>query len=136
MRGEAHPCDGHPTLRRGAMGVPASRGRPQPAWTRTPVVVAGLVVVAVLLLLGSRTNPVPRGVVPPVDERSEGGGTQPSGGDGTGELPRVRFETSKGDIIVVVYIHDAPKTAQNFIGLARKGYFDGIVFHRIIKVCA
>lgn len=44
----------------------------------------------------------------------------------------VRIHTSKGLIQVEMFAKDAPMTVDNFIELAKKKYFDGIVFHRIV----
>jgi len=43
------------------------------------------------------------------------------------------LETSAGSFIVELYYAHAPRTCENFIGLANSGYYDGTVFHRIIK---
>ena len=40
--------------------------------------------------------------------------------------------TDKGDIEVDLFTTDAPKAAQNFIDLAKKGFYDDVVFHRVI----
>jgi cyclophilin family peptidyl-prolyl cis-trans isomerase len=40
--------------------------------------------------------------------------------------------TEKGDIEVDLFTSDAPKAAQNFIDLAKKGFYDDVVFHRVI----
>ncbi len=40
--------------------------------------------------------------------------------------------TAKGDIEVELFMDGAPKAAQNFLDLARKGFFDGVIFHRIV----
>lgn len=40
--------------------------------------------------------------------------------------------TGKGTMKVEFYEKDAPKTVQNFINLAEKGYYDGLSFHRVI----
>jgi peptidyl-prolyl cis-trans isomerase B (cyclophilin B) len=40
--------------------------------------------------------------------------------------------TDLGDIEVELYTNDAPKATQNFIDLARKGFYDDVVFHRVI----
>ena len=45
----------------------------------------------------------------------------------------VVFETNKGDIEIQLKPEVAPKACENFIGLVNKGYYDGIVFHRVIK---
>lgn len=43
------------------------------------------------------------------------------------------IHTNMGDITVKLYNFDAPKTANNFIRLAQKGYYNGTGFHRVIK---
>ncbi len=45
----------------------------------------------------------------------------------------VVFETTQGEIEVQLFPELAPKTCENFVGLVEKGYYDGIIFHRIIK---
>lgn len=50
-----------------------------------------------------------------------------------GKLPRVSITTSKGDIVVELFSSDAPKTVENFLTLAKKGFYDGTKFHRVIK---
>ena len=46
---------------------------------------------------------------------------------------RATLETSAGNVEVEFYPKDAPKTVNNFVCLARAGYFDGTPFHRIIS---
>ena len=41
--------------------------------------------------------------------------------------------TPNGDIVVELYADRAPKTVNNFVALARDGYYDGVTFHRVIK---
>lgn len=48
--------------------------------------------------------------------------------------PNVCIETSLGTIVFELYWNEAPKTCHNFHKLAADGYYDGIVFHRIISV--
>jgi cyclophilin family peptidyl-prolyl cis-trans isomerase len=43
------------------------------------------------------------------------------------------IQTNKGTIRVELLESDAPKTTENFITLAERGYYDGIIFHRVIK---
>lgn len=43
------------------------------------------------------------------------------------------IETNKGTIRFELLEADAPKTTDNFIKLAERGYYDGIIFHRVIK---
>lgn len=43
------------------------------------------------------------------------------------------IETNHGTIRFELLEQDAPKTTDNFIQLAEKGYYDGVIFHRVIK---
>ncbi len=42
------------------------------------------------------------------------------------------LSTRYGDIKIKLFTKEAPKTCENFIGLIKKGYYDGIIFHRVI----
>lgn len=42
------------------------------------------------------------------------------------------IKTSKGDMKVEFYAEDAPETVSNFIKLSKKGYFDGLKWHRVL----
>src|SRR5436189_2122688 len=42
------------------------------------------------------------------------------------------FDTSKGTIVCDLFTKDAPKTVNNFVFLARDGFYDGTMFHRVI----
>jgi len=44
----------------------------------------------------------------------------------------VVFETNQGNIELTLSPDKAPKTVENFIGLVNKGYYNGLVFHRVI----
>ena len=44
----------------------------------------------------------------------------------------ITIKTNMGDISFVTYDADAPKTVENFITLAEKGFYDGVIFHRVI----
>lgn len=41
-------------------------------------------------------------------------------------------KTNRGDITIQLFPEHAPKTVENFVQLAKKGYYDGIIFHRVI----
>jgi cyclophilin family peptidyl-prolyl cis-trans isomerase len=43
------------------------------------------------------------------------------------------IKTNKGTIRFELLEGDAPKTTENFIRLAERGYYDGVIFHRVIK---
>ncbi|WP_048000165.1 peptidylprolyl isomerase [Lactiplantibacillus herbarum] len=48
------------------------------------------------------------------------------------EGPKATIKTNFGDIKVQLFPEQAPKSVENFVGLAKKGYYDGIIFHRVI----
>ncbi|MDD5050756.1 MAG: peptidylprolyl isomerase [Candidatus Pacebacteria bacterium] len=45
----------------------------------------------------------------------------------------VTLKTSMGDIVLELFADKAPKTVDNFIALAKKGFYDGTKFHRVIR---
>lgn len=45
----------------------------------------------------------------------------------------ITIETSKGTIVFETYDADAPKATANFISLAEQGYYNGVIFHRVIE---
>jgi cyclophilin family peptidyl-prolyl cis-trans isomerase len=47
--------------------------------------------------------------------------------------PTASLETSLGDFTVELFLDQMPITAQNFIDLAKSGFYDGLHFHRVIK---
>lgn len=49
------------------------------------------------------------------------------------ESHMVTIETNYGKIVFETYNNDAPKTVLNFITLADKGFYDNVIFHRVIK---
>jgi peptidylprolyl isomerase len=50
-----------------------------------------------------------------------------------GMAPVVTLETTQGKIELKLYPDVAPKACENFIGLVKKGYYDGTTFHRVMK---
>ena len=45
----------------------------------------------------------------------------------------VVLETNQGNIELTLFADKAPKTVENFVGLVKKGYYNNLVFHRVIK---
>ncbi|MFM9018808.1 MAG: peptidylprolyl isomerase [Actinomycetota bacterium] len=43
------------------------------------------------------------------------------------------FDTSAGEIRCELFAADSPQTVGNFVGLAEAGYYDGLIFHRVIE---
>lgn len=46
--------------------------------------------------------------------------------------PKATIETDQGTIVIELYKDKAPKTVENFVALANKGFYNGIIFHRVI----
>jgi len=46
---------------------------------------------------------------------------------------RAKIETNRGTIELDLYPSCAPKTVNNFVFLAREGFYDGVIFHRVIE---
>ncbi|MEO6350357.1 MAG: peptidylprolyl isomerase [Candidatus Limnocylindrales bacterium] len=44
-----------------------------------------------------------------------------------------KIKTSAGEMTAELYPKDAPNTVNNFVFLARDGFYDGVIFHRVIK---
>jgi peptidyl-prolyl cis-trans isomerase B (cyclophilin B) len=47
-------------------------------------------------------------------------------------MTRATISTDLGDIDIDLFTQAAPKATQNFIDLAKKGYYDDVIFHRVI----
>lgn len=50
-----------------------------------------------------------------------------------GSNPQVRLETTKGLIVLELDPQAAPQTVENFLTYVREGFYDGTIFHRVIK---
>jgi peptidylprolyl isomerase len=47
--------------------------------------------------------------------------------------PVIVMETTQGNVEIELWPDVAPKTCENMVGLVNKGYYNGVVFHRVIK---
>jgi cyclophilin family peptidyl-prolyl cis-trans isomerase len=45
---------------------------------------------------------------------------------------KARMETDKGTLVIELFTEKTPKTVNNFVFLAREGFYEGIIFHRVI----
>ncbi len=52
--------------------------------------------------------------------------------EASSDLPRVKLETTEGDIVIELFEDQAPNAVANFISLIEKGYYDGLTFHRVL----
>ena len=48
------------------------------------------------------------------------------------DLPRVKFTTTKGDIVIELFENEAPESVANFITLVKQGFYNGVPFHRVL----
>ena len=48
-------------------------------------------------------------------------------------MSQMKMTTNKGEIVFEMFDDDAPKTVENFKKLAADGFYDGLIFHRVIK---
>lgn len=49
------------------------------------------------------------------------------------KMENVVLQTTQGDIEIKLFPDVAPKTVENFLALVKKGYYNGTIFHRVIK---
>ena len=59
--------------------------------------------------------------------------TSTTNSSSTSSMNTITIETSKGNIVFETYTNDAPKTSENFVTLANKGFYNGVIFHRVIS---
>jgi len=103
------------------------------------VVVGILVVVALFLRVGGSNKPVqekvavvPQDLSTPIASATITPMTIPSNITPIAEKVNVTLKTSMGDIALELDGTVAPITVGNFVGLAKKGFYDGTTFHRVI----
>ncbi|MGB7295035.1 MAG: peptidylprolyl isomerase [Candidatus Aminicenantales bacterium] len=56
-----------------------------------------------------------------------------AGGNVEAANPKVLLKTSRGDIAIEIYPDKAPLTVQNFLSYIDAKFYDGLIFHRVIK---
>ncbi len=52
--------------------------------------------------------------------------------DQTEQNPQARFVTNQGEFVIELFPRAAPKTVENFVTLVDDGFYDGLIFHRVI----
>ncbi len=105
------------------------------------VVAGGLCALALLVVLAGCSRPEPKHqtIIPHLEGKSPVA-TKPEPAesssltdeDETEAETVVRINTEKGDIIAKLYDEKAPITAGNFLLLVKSGFYDGLIFHRVV----
>jgi cyclophilin family peptidyl-prolyl cis-trans isomerase len=90
-----------------------------------------IIVLAGIIFFGRGAPSSETALAPPSSPDSENEIVTPSNQNTMNHL--VTIKTSLGTIVIKTYDADAPKTVENFVTLAQKGYYNGLMFHRVIK---
>lgn len=102
------------TKTRSKRNPPAGSRRPQPtqtnSWSLKKKLLIGLGAVGIIILIAAITTLAGR---PPMTITAT-------------------IETNKGDLVLELFARDVPNTVDNFVKLAREGFYDGLTFHRVI----
>lgn len=107
------------------------------------IVVVAIVIVGGYYLVSGEKKPTETGLVTtenygtttdstPIMEDGSTGGTAINTVDNTKKSHMVTIETNYGTIVFETYDSDAPNTVKNFVTLADEGFYNGVIFHRVI----
>jgi cyclophilin family peptidyl-prolyl cis-trans isomerase len=95
--------------------------------------ITGLFLLASALVLAScgeqASDPAP---APSPTSKAKPYSEPPSMGIDISKQYTATIETEKGNLVFELFAKDAPKTVNNFVFLAREGFYDGSTFHRVI----
>lgn len=98
-----------------------------------------IIVVALVLVVYALYYLIPRNDKDEIKESLSSSNTTPKPNPGPEKntvlqnfMHRVTIETNQGVIEFDTYDFDSPKTVNNFLTLARKGFYSGLIFHRVV----
>jgi cyclophilin family peptidyl-prolyl cis-trans isomerase len=99
---------------------------------KTPVTIALIVVllIPVVILISSKKNDVSTPSATPTPSPTAAGTQDPAD---TVSAHKVVLHTSDGDIAITMFPEDAPLAVKNFVTLGKRGYYNGVIFHRIVQ---
>jgi peptidyl-prolyl cis-trans isomerase A (cyclophilin A) len=92
-----------------------------------------LVAVWVVVPVSLAQEPKTEAPKPPVPAATQPAQPQPAQPPGAVANPRVKLETTLGDIVLELNAEKAPISTQNFLQYVASGYYNGTIFHRVIK---
>ena len=106
----------------------------------TKSILIGVVLLAVVILgavwaknrQSSTATPEPYGTASPLASASTQPSTSPVSSK-KNNMHEITITTNFGDITFQTYDADAPKTVDNFVTLASKGFYKDVIFHRVIE---
>ena len=100
--------------------------------------IAGIILSMGVLLLASCASQPPEKAAepgpstPPPTPKAKTYSSPPAMSIDTSKQYTAVIETNKGDLVLSLFALDVPRTVNNFVFLAREGFYDGVTFHRII----
>jgi cyclophilin family peptidyl-prolyl cis-trans isomerase len=90
-------------------------------------------VISLVLICGCEKEEPQTKEAPVVQEEIETIDIEPERNVVENKNPRVKLETSMGDIVIELNAEAAPITVKNFLEYVESDFFDGLIFHRVIK---
>jgi peptidyl-prolyl cis-trans isomerase B (cyclophilin B) len=101
------------------------------AWSTTALTLLALSVVMLVTPAGAGPANLQDGSEAPSSEQAS---SEQATTEQKGPMSNLHaiIKTDKGDIRVALFPDQAPLTVANFVNLAQRGYYDGVVFHRVV----
>ncbi|MDH4230079.1 MAG: peptidylprolyl isomerase [Nitrospirota bacterium] len=87
--------------------------------------VSALLALGIGMASGAWAADKPGATVPAAGATLPNGAEKPTG-------PHLRIQTERGVVVIGTYPGEAPKTVARIVELARSGFYDGVVFHRVV----
>jgi cyclophilin family peptidyl-prolyl cis-trans isomerase len=97
------------------------------------ILIGAIVLAGVVGLAVYSRHSAPTFTPPPEDSVSPSASASADSVPTINNMHEITITTNFGDITFDTYDADAPKTVDNFITLASKGFYDDVIFHRVIK---
>src|ERR1044072_9746699 len=94
--------------------------------TTLAIIIVILLIPIIALMFTNRSNSTNSGTASPTPSAV----TTP---DDAVSARKVVLSTTEGDITLNLFPDDAPAAVKNFVTLGKRGYYDNLVFHRVIK---
>lgn len=96
-------------------------------------IIVAILAIPIIVLLVMNHNSKPTSPAPLSTDVPSAKPSDPVDPADTVSAKQIVLSTDKGDITINLYPNDAPHTVKNFVTLGKRGYYNGIIFHRVIK---